>query len=152
MPIVVDGTGEVRVELPADGTLNVEMTRTKVGSGDEPPEAIRRYVEREQSVDEASRRDIGPLSIGGRRRYGEGLVEPGEEVYVLGRACQKQADWGERSLVVDEPTAAGDFLLSDKSEQALIKEGKYGGLIYIAFGGLSTLVGASVMVVPWLEM
>jgi len=153
VPLLVDdGTGEVRVQLPADGELNVEQIRTKVGSGDEPPEPIRRYVEREESVGEASRRDIGPVSIGDRRRYSEGLIEPGEDVYVLGHAREEQAGWGDRTLVVDEPTEAGDFILSDKSEAELITEGERGGLISLGFGAVLTLVGASVMVLPWLSV
>jgi len=34
---VDDGTGEVRVALPDDGGLNVEVEETKVDAGDEPP-------------------------------------------------------------------------------------------------------------------
>ena len=153
VPIVVDdGTGEVRVELPEDGELNVEQMRTKVRSGDEPPEPIRRYIERAEGIDEAGRHDIGPLTVGDRRRYSEGLVEPGEDVYVLGQAREEQAGWGDRAFVVDEPTAAGDFILSDKSEDALIKEGKYGGLIYLGLGAMFTLMGTSVVVIPWLGL
>jgi hypothetical protein len=38
VPMVVDdGTGEVRVELPDDGGLNVELIRNRVGGGEEPP-------------------------------------------------------------------------------------------------------------------
>jgi hypothetical protein len=153
VPMVVDdGSGEVRVELPEDGELNVEQMRTKVGSGDDPPEPIRRYIERSEGIDEASQLDIGPVSVGDRRRYSEGLVEPGEDIYVLGRAHEEQAGWGDRAVVVDEPTAAGDFILSDKSEEELVKEGKHGGLVSLGFGAAFFLVGASVMVVPWLRL
>jgi hypothetical protein len=150
--VVDDGSGEVRVELPEDGELNVEQMRTKVGSGDDPPEPIRRYIERAEGIDEASQIDIGPVSVGDRRRYSEGLVEPGEDIYVLGRAREEQAGWGDRAVVVDEPTAAGDFILSDKSEEELVKEGKHGGLVSLGFGAAFFLVGASVMVVPWLRL
>ena len=153
VPIIVDdGTGEVRIELPSDGGLNVEQTRTEVGSGDEPPAAIRRYVENTADVDEAARRDFGPLSIGDRRRYSEGAVEPGEEVYVLGTAREEQGDWGERDFVIDEPTDSGDFVLSDKSEADLVREGKRGGLVPLAFGGLLAVVGTAVTLYPWLAL
>ena len=150
VPFVVDdGTGEVRVELSPDGNLNVEVTQTKVGSGDEPPEMIERYLERDDAIGEASRGSIGPLSYGDRRRYSEGMIEPGEEIYVLGRAREEDAGWGERAYVIDEPTAAGDFILSDKSEQELIREGKRGGLVYLGFGVLFTLAGAGVVAAAW---
>jgi len=147
--LVDDGTGEVLVELPADGDLNVEERQWTVGSGDEPPEQIKRYLETEAEVDEASRKEFGPLSFGERRRYSEGLIEPGEETYVLGAARQEPGDWGERNFAIDDPTPAGDFILSDKSEGALIKEGKRGGLVYLLFGGVFTAIGLFVMAVPW---
>ena len=150
--LVDDGTGEVGVELPADGGLNVDQTRTKVDAGDEPPEAIRRYVENEADVNEAASRDFGPLSVGDSRRYSEGVVEPGEEVYVLGRAREERAGWGERNVVIAEPTEAGDFILSDKSEADLVREGKRGGLVQLGFGGLLAAVGAVFAVYPWLWM
>jgi hypothetical protein len=150
VPMTVDdGTGEVRVELPPDGGLDLEQARTEVGSGDEPPEPVRRYVEREADVEEAARHDVGPLSLGERRRYSEGVIEPGEEVYVLGSAREEQAGWGEREYVIDEPTGAGDFVLSDRSEADLIREGKRSGLVLLGFGGLLTVVGTLVAASPW---
>lgn len=147
--VVDDGTGEVRVELPSGGGLNLEQTRTKVGSGDEPPEQIRRYLDGEANIDEATRRDYGPLSIGERRRYSEGTIEPGEEVYVLGTAREERGDWGDRDFVIDESTEAGDFVLSDKSEEELVREGKRGGLVFLAFGGLLAAIGTTVAIYPW---
>ena len=147
--LVDDGTGEVQVELASDGHLNVEKTQTKVGAGDEPPEMITRFLDREGAIDHASRGSIGPLSYGDRRRYSEEVIEPGEEIYVLGTAREERAGWGERDYVIDEPTQSGDFILSDKSERELISEGKRAGLVYFAFGGISTLVGLAVAVGPW---
>jgi hypothetical protein len=153
VPIMVDdSTGEVRVELPPTGALNVEQTSTKVGSGDEPPPKIEQYLETTAEIDEASRTDVGPLTIGERRRYSEGMIEPGEEVYVLGRVREEQSGWGERRYVVDEPTDSGDFILSDKSEETLIQEGKRAGLLFLGFGGLFTLVGTALVSAPWLPL
>lgn len=148
--LVDDGTGTVRVDLPVDGELNVEKTQTEVGSGDEPPAEITRYIESEAEIDEASRRSIGPLSIGDRRRYSEGRIESGEELYVLGRVREERGGWGEREYVIDEPTASGDFILSDKSEAELVREGKRSGLVTIGIGAIITLVGLFGMLVPWL--
>jgi len=151
VPIVVDdGSGEVRVELPADGDLNVEEAETTVEAGHEPPETIEQYVKNEAAIDEATRREFGPLRTGERRRYSEGVIEPGEEVYVLGRAREDaDADWGERSFVIDEPTEFGDFVLSDKSEEELVREGKRSGLVSLVFGGALVVAGIAAAVFPW---
>lgn len=152
VPMTVDdGTGEVRVELPADGVVNVEETQWEVNSGDEPPEQIERYLETESEIETASRHDIGPLSVGDRRRYSEGVIEPGEDVYVLGLAREQEAGWGDRDFVIDDPTDAGDFILSDKSEETLIREGKRSALVSLAFGGVLGAVGLVVAVIPWVS-
>jgi hypothetical protein len=153
VPMVVDdGTGRVRVELPPDGKLNLDAIRTRVSGGEEPPKPIQRFVEQASAIDEAARRDIGPLSLGERRRYSEGVIEPGEEVYLLGRAREEQAGWGEREHVIDEPTPAGDFILSDKSEEELVKSGRWGGAFLLGFGGLFAGVGALFAIIPWLVL
>jgi len=148
--LVDDGTGKVRVEPPSDGTANVEQIQTTVGGGEEPPEPIRRFVEQEAEVEAAARFDLGLLSVGERRRYSEGVIEPGEEVYVLGRAREKQAGWGDRAYVIDEPTETGDFILSDKSEEDLIQEGRWSSALMFGFGGLCAVVGVAFAALPWL--
>lgn len=149
--LVDDGTGEVRVEFPPEGRLNVELVRTRVGGGEEPPDPIRRYVEEEADVDEATRYDLGLLSVGDRRRYSEGVIEPGEEAYVLGRA-REQSGWDGPDHAIDEPTAAGDFVLSDKSEEELVREGRWGGAIMYVFGGLFAGMGSLFAVSVWLVL
>lgn len=146
---VADGTGSVQVELPSDGEMNVETEQWEVGSNDEPPTRIKRYLDEEVEVGEASRYDIGPLTIGERRRYSEGFIEPGDDVYVLGTVRETHADWGERNYVIDDPTPSGDFVLSDKSEAELIREGKRAGLVNLGFGGVLVGVGLLGTVLPW---
>jgi hypothetical protein len=138
--LVDDGTGEVRVELRDDGELNVELDRTRVGGGDEPPEQIRRFVEREEAVDEATRHDLGLLSTGERRRYSEGMIEPGEDVYVLGNA-REASGWDGPTYAIDAPTGSGEFILSDKSEEQLITEAKWGGILMLAIGVIAAGMG-----------
>lgn len=150
--IVDDGTGTVAVDLPPDGELNLEMRKKKVGAGDEPPENVQAFLETEPAVDEASRGSFGPLNYGDRRRYGEGVIEPGESVYVIGNARRVQGDWGERDFAIDELTPAGDFVLSDKSESELVSEGKFGGIFLILFGGVFAAVGALFTIAPWFAM
>jgi len=153
VPFVVDdGTGEVRVEPPlSSGTnLNPELERERVGGGEEPSEKVKRFIEREEGVGSASKGSIGPLDFGERRRYSEGVIEPGENVYVLGRARKDEAGWGERGYVIDETTASGEFVLSDKSEEQLVKEGKWGGILLLVFGVVFALFGTGFVVFPWL--
>jgi hypothetical protein len=151
-PIVVDDdSGEVRVELPPDGDLNVDQEETTVEAGDEPPENIRQYIKDEAAVDEAPRREFGPLRTGERRRYSEGVLKPGEEVYVLGTARNDEdADWGKHSFIIDEPTEFGDFVLSNKSEEELVREGKRGGLVSLVLGGSLVVAGIAATVFPWI--
>ncbi|WP_327054046.1 hypothetical protein [Halomicrococcus gelatinilyticus] len=149
---VDDGTGEVLVDLPADGGLNLDQTEWKVEAGDEPPEEIRSYVENEPALDLPDGVDIGPLSTGERRRYLEGTLEPGEDVYLLGTARETEAGWDNREYVVDESTPDGDFILSDKSEATLIEEGRSSGLVFLVAGVLMTVIGLSGFVAPFLSI
>jgi len=149
---VDDGTGEVLVDLPEDGGLNLDQTEWKVEAGDEPPEEIRSYVENEPALDLPDGIDIGPLSTGEPRRYLEGTLEPGEDVYLLGTARETDAGWDNREFVIDEPTADDDFILSDKSEATLIEEGRSSGLVLLVAGALITAIGLSGLVSPFLSI
>lgn len=148
--LVDDGTGDVAVSLPDEGGLDLTWTETRVESDEDPPDAIRRYVENRSDIEIPDRHSVGALSVGERRRYLEGTLEPGEDVYVLGTARGADAGWDQRGYVIDEPTSDGDFVLSNKSEDALVKEGKQGGFVFLAFGGLLTLIGLGVLLYPWL--
>lgn len=147
-----DGTGEVLVALPDDGGLNLEQEEWKIQPGDDVPEAIREYVEQEPELSLPDGHDIGPLSTGERRRYREGVLTPGEDVYVLGTASETGAGWDTREYVIDEETSDGDFVLSDKSEAQLVQEGKRGGLVFLAFGALLIVVGIGALVLPFLPV
>ena len=147
-----DGTGEVLVNLPEDGGLNLEQSEWKVEAGDDPPEEIRTYVENEPALDLPDGVDIGPLSTGERRRYLEGTLEPGEDVYLLGTARETEAGWDNREHVIDEPTSDGDFILSDKSEGELIEEGRSSGLVFLAAGTLMTVIGLASLVSSFLPV
>lgn len=152
VPILVDdGTGKVRVDLPSDGGLNLEGTRIEVESDEEPPEPVRRYVEDVQGLEIPDRQDYGPVSIGEPRRYREGVLEPGADAYVLGRAREAPSGDGELGFVIDEPMESGAFILSNKSERDLLHEETVGSVIYFAAGGLATVIGVFVVVVPWIS-
>ncbi|KZN23510.1 hypothetical protein A4G99_11385 [Haladaptatus sp. R4] len=152
-PITIDdGTGTIRVELPLGEGLNLQGIETKVGRGDEPPEKIRRYVANEPAVEEATRKSYGPVKAGDSRRYSEGVIEPGEDVYVLGNARRWRGNWEGPEFVIDAPTEGGDFILSDKSENDLVKEGKDGAVLPFAVGGLFVILGLVYAVLPWLSL
>lgn len=152
VPISVgDGTGEVRVELPNDGGLDVEQTQTKIDSDDEPPARIQQYIENEPNIDEGTRHHHGPVSIGDRRRYSEGVIEPGEDVYVVGTAREVQRDWGEQTGVIDEPTESGQFILSDKSKAELVQETKQIGRNQLAIGGVIVLFSTLFTIIFWVN-
>ena len=147
-----DGASEVLVDVPKDGGLNLEQSEWKVEAGDDPPEEIRTYVENEPALDLPDGVDIGPLSTGERRRYLEGTLEPGEDVYLLGSARETEAGWDNREYVIDEQTSDGDFILSDKSEAALIEEGRSSGVVFLAAGALMIVIGVASLLSPFLPV
>lgn len=108
-------------------------------------------MDRTAGIDEADRRNYGPVALGERRKFSEGTIKPEEKVYVFG-AAREAADWDGSKFVIDEPTADGDFILSNKSEGELIKEGKRGGLVFLVFGGILVLAGTMGMIVPWVSV
>lgn len=147
VPFVVDGgTGEVRVDPPSDCWLDVESTRITVGEGEEPPEQIRRFIEQEDSVDDASILDLGPVSMEHRRRYIEEVIEPGDEVYILGKVREAQAGWDRLTYVIDEPPEGGEFILSIKSEEELVEENKGRGDLLRTIGWIWLLIGSVLLI------
>ncbi|AGB14925.1 E3 Ubiquitin ligase [Halovivax ruber XH-70] len=150
--LVDDGTGEVPVDLSSAGELDLRGTETEVGVDDEPPAAVRRYVETESDLELPDRRSMGPVSVGERRRYTEGVLEPGDDGYVLGAVRETAAGWDRADYVIDEPTESGEFVLSNRPERELIDERTQSGLVSLAFGCFLALVGTAVAVVPWVPV
>jgi hypothetical protein len=90
--VVADDSGEVRVEVPVEGRgsgsenaagapaadvdLRLDVDRVEVQPGSEPAHLA-------SFVRESAPYDLH-VTPGGRRRYDEGVLEPGEEAYVLG--------------------------------------------------------------------
>jgi hypothetical protein len=144
--LVDDGTGTVRVDPPSDAEKQFEWTQAKVPPDEEPPPAIQSFVERVGEVDESSGQSLGPLSVGPRRRYSEGVLEPGENVYVLGRARETDADWDGRDYVVDRH-AAGEFVISDKPPDRLATEQSARGTLYLAVGAIVAGTGVVGMLI-----
>lgn len=161
---VDDGTGRVRVE-PTDGvTVNLDGDEIVVPGREDPPEAVQRYVEGTTAVDPADgydpesaataavlraiERDSGVAMVSGEaRRYTESVVEPGDEVYVLGEAVERESGLGERRFAIDGETDAGLFLVGDESEGRLVWEGTINGVMVVVFYGLLALVGVVISVI-----
>lgn len=134
--LVDDGTGEGRVDPPTGGRFDFESDPV---DGEEADRTIDRYL-READVD---------LGEGGSRRYVEGVLEPGEDAYVLGETHEDPDGWGETRYVVTGGSDPGAFVLSDKSGEQLRSEGNRKGLYLYVFGVLFAAVGAVFAVVPW---
>lgn len=154
VPFVVDdGTGELRVDPPTDGRLDLAVAgRTRVGPGEDPPAPVQRLVDRESAIDEANEREVFGLQMGERRRYTEGVVAPGDEVVVYGELRRDDAGWDGTEFVLDGEPDPGSFLLSNKPDEQLESEatmrGGFGFLV-TASGVMSIVFGLAVAVVPW---
>lgn len=154
-----DGTGRLRVEPPDDGAVagglrddnaamddvvyevdGVEEPVAAVGVDEEPPDAIRAYIERSDGLDPASHDHIEVLDAGkqdGDRRYYQGVVAPGEQVYVLGTAATRDGEAAasnEGNLVITTEDHDPVFIVSDKPEDELIAARRWDLLKYFVLG------------------
>jgi hypothetical protein len=135
--LVADDSGEVLVR-PQGATLALDRRTERVveiGSGEEPPDPVREFIDRADTPGQPDRPLISALDWGtqeGDRRYYQHLVTPGEEVYVYGTVQEKPEDehvWGGnvRNMIVQKlpPDADGEepmFLISDRPEADLIAD------------------------------
>lgn len=136
--LVDDGTGEVLVDPATEGNIALEEDQQVVGRNEEAPTSVRRFVERTEAIDPDQ-----VLDGGRRRRFSEGLLEPGEEVYVLGEAVDPPDRWGEYE--VSGGSNPDEFILSDRSEEELTAGSKLGAWMTYALGGV--VVGTGVLFV-----
>lgn len=147
--VVDDGTGEVRVEPTEDARLNFDDREIEVDPTEEPPRDVKRFAKRSGLVEEQGRSMIEARSrLYARWTYREGVLEPGEEVYVLGEAFEEEAGWGERRFVI---TGYGsELVVSDQREETVIEEERRQGLGRIALGAFVLLFGLAALVLPLL--
>lgn len=132
--LVDDGTGTVRVDpIPEEIDFDPELERA--GVGEEPSERVRRFVETAE-VDEDTREMMTSRAT---RRYHEGLVERGDEVFVFGEA--RPGEYGD-DYVIDRAPDGGEFIVSQKPEGKQIgARSSYGTFLYAIGGGIA-FVGA----------
>lgn len=110
-----DGTGEISVdpEVSAKYEISEEYTTSlDISGGGSPPSPVREFLEQGT--------DVAPTSHN-RRRYRQEIIPPGETVYVLGGAEEKEESEGrdEESLVIRRDGGSERFVISDMTEQSL---------------------------------
>ena len=109
-----DGTGRIRVEptLQTKFELSDEhTTEILVGEGEDPPPQIREFTERVPEVEPDP----------DKRKYVETVLPPGESVYVLGGAEERDDASGGNAerLVVRRDEGSDRFLVSDMPQKEL---------------------------------
>lgn len=102
-----DGTGEIRVELPDQGTTTIDPEVFEAENGEEPPAAARRWLE---GTDVAVAEEVDP-----HRAYKQGVIEDGETVYAKGEPAVD----GDGQLVFTGDARPGEFRLTDLSRDEL---------------------------------
>jgi hypothetical protein len=126
--LVADDSGSVRVEAPVEGRrsgggdaadapaadvdLGLDVDRVEVRPGSEPAH-LAAFVRESAPYD----LDVTP---GGRRRYDVGVLEPGEEAYVLGVPTR-----GPRPTFAGED---GSLVVSDLSREGVARGSRRGVL------------------------
>lgn len=142
--------GDVHAAL--DG-FSVEAT---VPPDTAPPERIETFVREEAAIPEQTDSVTNVVDLGnkhGERRYYEGTVGDGDDIYLLGRVrAVEDATYplGPEDVVVT-PVDATQFILSDRSEAELVASfGQYryayaGAVVAAVLGLAALLVGAGVV-------
>ncbi|GGL68330.1 GIDE domain-containing protein [Halocalculus aciditolerans] len=122
----------------------------------EPPERIAAFVRGETSVETQTNSITNVLDVGtvhGERRYYEGTLTPGDEIYLLGEV--RAAENATYPLKPDDVTVAppddGHLIVSDESEAELVDSfGQYtyayaGAAVAAVAGAIALAIGAGVV-------
>lgn len=145
--VVDDGTGEVRVEPTADAWLGLAEREIEVEPREEAPRDVERFAEESGLVEEEGRSMVDSgTRLNARYRFREGVLEPGEETYVLGTAVEEAEEWGDRRFVLTGEDA--ELVVSDKPEGALVEDERKQGLLRLGFGAFVALFGLAAIVLP----
>ncbi|MFC4543040.1 E3 ubiquitin ligase family protein [Halosolutus amylolyticus] len=110
-----DGSGSVLIEPPGADFRLEEHARIDVDGGRAPPEPIRAFIDRTEDVDSQNRRldlRLFELRTGTDRRFRERVLEPGEEILVLGTA-RYDTTVSRRSGEVNAAVGIDERVLSD---------------------------------------
>jgi hypothetical protein len=130
-----DGTGAVRVAASTDADWEISdehRTRIDVGERESPPDEIRSFLETHSET------DVGDEGIvfGDRRRYVQEVLPPDEEVYVFGRAAEREGASGDNEgrLVMERDGGSDRFIISDMTESELTESLSTRAPLFILLG------------------
>jgi len=134
---IEDGTGEVPVELPDQGTTTLDPKVFEAESGEEPPEPARRWLEgTDVDVDD----EVDP-----HRAYKQGLIEDGEPVYAKGEPAVDD----DGQLILTGDARPDEFRLTDLSRDELAAEEETSRTGY-AIGAVLLAIGLLPLAFIWL--
>lgn len=133
--------------------LNDFSVEVSVSPDSEPPERIREFVHGETEVAPQTDSVTNLFDIGtkhGERRYYEGTLSPGDEIYLLGRSrATENATYPLKPEdVVITPPDDGQLIISDKSEAELVDsfgqyKYAYAGAALAAIAGIIAVTAAA---------
>lgn len=138
--LVEDGTGTVRVEPPEEPDVRLDRKIETVRNR-RMPEVADLAADPAAATAESITVGDTPQLRDYRRRYEQGAIAPGEEVYVLGEAVSR-ADWDGSEFAITGGDDPAGFVVSDLSPEEVRTGGKIGAYLAYAFGGLMALLGA----------
>jgi hypothetical protein len=141
--------------VSADGaTLDFDRLRVvhRLDPDDPTPRTVENFEMSVPGVDEQSGSMFNAIDVGnahGERKYKEGVVQPGDDVYLLGTVTPADGDAhpDRRLRPADAVVTPGDeeFILSTRSEDELRSKSRL-GLPAMALGGVVTLAGLLLIV------
>lgn len=174
--LVDDGSAQIRVEPGADSdasnwTTNLSLgdlddsvsvdgatldfqqlaVRHQIAPDDAKPARVEEFERRAPGISEQTGAMLEVLDFGkahGERKYEEGVVQPGDDVYLLGTVEPADGDaHANRRLRPDDAVVTPgteEFILSTRSEEELRSKSRY-GLPAMALGGLAMAAGLFVL-------
>lgn len=90
VPFRVDGPAEHRRVEPRGEPPDVAMATSELGLGDTLPETVRSRLRDSEEFEVEERPEYLMGFFGDSRRYGEGVLRPGAEIYVTGHSSAEE--------------------------------------------------------------
>jgi len=133
-----DDTGRALIDADDGPDLEISdenTTQITVGSTEEEPEVVKEFL-RNHSSQSIPDSGLSGIVFGEKRRYTQKVIPPGDEVYVFGGATPRPDAAGSNAeqLVVCQEESTDRFVVSDKSEDALVSQYGWSALGIIALG------------------
>lgn len=142
--LVQDGTGTVRVDPPEAADLRLDVNTVARATG-LPPAAD--LADREVAAANGTVDVPGDATFDDERlTYEQGVVAPGEEVYVYG-AADDGADWDGAIFEIAGGENPGHFVVSDRRREDVQAGGEVGPSLACGVGGFVAVLGTLLLVV-----